>query len=124
MDIPLKTCLEGSCVGRMCEPESRKCVGNSVLECNEVGTAFLESVQCEDICVAGECVSSNCVPGEKQCSVDILLTCNENGNGYDLVDCTSTQQIRIASLSDAQLIVLGSHTRGTQFTPLLSEQIC
>ena len=58
-----KTCVDGACVPRLCEEGAGKCEDeNTILLCNEAGTAYTVKKKCQDIspktvCEDGACIS-------------------------------------------------------------------
>ena len=58
-----KTCLNNACVPRICKAGSGKCVDDeTILLCNEAGTAYSDKKKCEDIASKTVCSDDACVP--------------------------------------------------------------
>ena len=82
-------CAEGAgtatCQPRVCQPNEPSCEGNTAHVCDEIGSGFVDDVNCtdtNDTCVAGVCQGS-CAPGQFNCSLQQPQKCSPTGAWID-----------------------------------------
>ncbi len=57
------TCVDAKCVARVCKKNSGKCVDDdTILLCNEAGTAYDVKKKCQDIAPKSTCSDNACIP--------------------------------------------------------------
>ena len=77
-------CETDDCIAppAICEPDTRRCVGDSVEACDASGNGFGVVEVCNTACRGGECVEPVCAPGDRRCAGDEVEICAEDGLGY------------------------------------------
>lgn len=98
-------CVAGACTEQTCEPNARRCEGNTVVTCDAAGVSE-STVQCDLLpdcqdaefgcaCVSGGCVERACSPGTRSCDGDDVLECDAAGENASVVDtCTGGDTCR------------------------------
>lgn len=83
-----KACEAGECVDRQCEPFSKWCEDNTVLQCDATGLSQTSFQTCTAMqhCVLqavspsnAYCLPNSCVAGEKVCNGNLVAICSEDG---------------------------------------------
>ena len=89
-------CVGGECVDQICEPNSRRCDGNTVIVCDDAGvsegTVRCDLVpECQEaaagcLCRGGDCVPLACEPDTTTCDGDNVVRCADDGSGFDVAE--------------------------------------
>lgn len=89
------------CMDVVCEPSTRFCQGNTIQQCDSVGTSSSLYQTCTTAQYCNATVPTNptcsallCTPNMPACDGNVLTTCNAMGTGYTgaRTDCTMTMQ--------------------------------
>ncbi len=86
-------CEDGQCRSLICQPGSRGCDGDTVVQCSARGVSHTKAGACgaSETCVGGECVAKLCKPGARQCAGNVLATCSADGLDWQQSPCASDQ---------------------------------
>jgi hypothetical protein len=93
-----QVCVGSGCYPVVCEPGTRSCDGNSIVECKAQGNATFVPGSCTSGRYCDEealaCRPQICSPNTLVCDDTIATRCNEFGSGYqpDGVDCADTDE--------------------------------
>ena len=88
-------CKDGECVDDICTPGTAACDDNTIVVCNEEGSAFEGQADCSEglYCEDGACHEQTCTPGFTECDGDLLMVCDALGKQMELkTDCGKNEQ--------------------------------